>query len=356
MSKRDNEYTQELKKLESVVLQKYIQLKRERGETQEYNILSLNSTINSRIICFAKIKELSYTTAEQLLDVYCGELSELKDDIIYEFLRDEDCWKYFEIYIRRYFVRKEKELSRNKPKQKMYELWFGDNYNCYGIMITPVFRYSYQHNMNIWENDKSEIRKVDFKYWSVSHILKTGLIDLERNELISFVDIEDLIDFYKRVFFARSKSKYEKMIMIKYFELLRKLTDYDKVAFLIPELRLKKEEQHKYRLDFTALCTGEVEKYIGFELSPDSTHAFTQNIEQKSSHEIIREEIKRWEKEIGKRNEYYEEFEIHVRTFMEKELQDIDKCFEIIKSYICYEGDKKVSWKDFRYKLQNNTV
>lgn len=356
MSKREDEYTLELKKLESVALNKYIQLREERGETQEYNIMSLNSTINCRINDFAKIKELSYATADALLDVYCEELRKREEDIIYEFLRDEGCWEYFENYIRRYFVRKEKELSRNKPKQKMYELWFGDNNNCFGIMITPVYRYSFKEKMNIWENDKSEIRKVDFRYWSVAHILRTGLIDIEKNELISFTDIDELIDFYKRVFYDKSKSKYEKSIMQKYFELLRQASDYDKVAFLIPELRFKKEERHKYRLDFTVLSAEETEKHMGFELSPDSTHAYTQNLEQKRAHEIRKEEIQRWNKEIGKSNEYYEEFNIHVRTFRERELQDIDKCFEIIKGYICFEDDKRGSWKNFRQRLQNDSV
>ncbi len=353
MSKTRDKYTLKLQNLEPFVLPKYIQLREKRGGTQQYNILSLNSTINGRINDFNKIKEKTYTTADALLDVYCCELSKQKDDILYDFVKDEQCWEYFETFIRRYFLRKQKELSRNKPRQEMYELWFGDNSNCYGLMITPVKRYSYQERRDVWENDKSEIRKVNFRYWSVAHILKIGLIDKEKNESVIFDGIDALIDFYKDVFYEKSKSKYEKAIIIRYLELLKNTTDYDSVAFLIPELRFTKEEKHKYRLDFTMLSAEDVTKNIGFELSPNSTHAYTQNIEQKSNYEIIRDEIERWDKTIGKINEYYEKFNIHVITFMENELQDMDMCFKIMKDYICFETDKRESWQSFKEKLQS---
>lgn len=61
----------------------------------------------------------------------------------------------------------------------------------------------------------------------------------------------------------------------------------------------------------------------------------------------------RWEKEIGKRNEYHKEFNIHVRTFMEKDLQDIDTCFEEMKKYIFMENKPKGSWQQLKEKLQN---
>lgn len=352
MSKRKDEYTLELEKLAPSVLPKYIQIRQKRGEYQQSNILSLNSAINCRIDAFAKIKEEAYATAEALLDAYCSELSKKEDDIIFEFIKDKECRKYFEVFITRYFIRKQEELVRNKPKAEMYELWFGENNNCFGLMITPVYRYSYQENRYIWENDKSEIRKVKFRYWSIAHVLKTGLIDKKKNEKVLFSDVESILSFYNNIFYDKSQSKYEKEIMLRYFELLKTTTDYDNIAFLIPELRLLKEKKHKYRLDFTVASADDITRNIGFELSPDSTHAYTQDIGQKKNDEIIREEVRRWEKEIGKRNEYYEKFNMHVKTFMEKELQDIDACFEIMKGYICFEGNKRGSWKRLKEKLQ----
>lgn len=348
MSKREDKYTSELKRLEPIVLFKYIQLKEARGEGQDYNIKSVNSTINYKIDEYAKIKESSYATVEALLNAYCAELVKHKEDFLYELLGDKDCLEYFEIFMRRYFLRKEKELSRIKPKQQLYELWFGNNDHCFGIMITPVYRFSHQNNMYIWENDKSEIRKVDFRYWSVAHILKTGIIDIKKNERIMFADIEELIDFYEHTFYDKSNSKYERPVMQKYLELLRQASDYNKIAFLIPELRFKKEKLHKYRLDFTVLSAEGEKDHVGFELSPDSSHAYTQDIEHKMPEEIKTEEIQRWEKEIGKRNDYYEKFGIHVRTFMEKQLLDIDVCFDVMKGYICFDDDTKGAWDSFR--------
>ena len=141
--------------------------------------------------------------------------------------------------------------------------------------------------------------------------------------------------------------------MQKYFELLRSMSDYDKIAFLIPELRFKKEKEHKYKLDFTVLSSDGIKDHIGFELSPDSTHAYTQKVGEKNPSEIMEEEIQRWEKEIGKRNDYYREFNIHVWTFMEKQLKDIDKCFEVIKGYLCLEDNERSSWESFRQSLRN---
>jgi len=337
MNKIKDEYTLKLKKLEPIVLSKYIQIREKRGILQDNNILSLHSTINTRIYEFAKIKERTYTTADELLDVYCYELRKREDDIILEFINNKQCCEYFEIYIRRYFHRKQKELSKNKPKQEMYEMWFGDNTNCYCLMITPVYRYSYKEKKDIWENDKSEIRKVEFRYWSVAHVLKVGLLDKVKNRRIIFADIEELICFYRKVFYDYSKSKYEKAIMLKYFDLLRCNSDYNNIAFLIPELRFTKEERHKYRLDFTVLSTEDISRNIGFELSPNSTHANS------------------WDKAIGKINEYYEKFNIHVRTFMQNELQDIDSCFKIIQDCLYFKDNNKESWKTFKEKIHSKS-
>ena len=110
MNKIKDEYTTKLKKLEPIILSKYNQLKENKEQTQDNNILSLHSTINTRICGFAKIKERTYTTPDELLDVYCNELNKRDDDIILDFIKDKQCCEYFETYIRRYFLSKKKEL------------------------------------------------------------------------------------------------------------------------------------------------------------------------------------------------------------------------------------------------------
>lgn len=283
-NKKKDEYTMELEKLASSVEAKYLQLRKEHeyyDPNINYDIQSLHATIGCRMNGFIKMKTNSYTSVEELLDTYYLNLSETPDDIVYKFLQDKECCQYFEIFMKRYFEKNKNELIKIKPTEKMYELWFGDNKHCYGLLITPTYREIYPEKVMRWENDQSEIRKVKFRYWSVAHILETGIITYNATKKIEFKTIDDLIYFYKAVFYDNSKSKYERAIMMRYFYLLKTNTDYNNIAFLIPELRFQKAQEHKYRLDFTVACAEESNKNIGFELSPDSTHAYTKDMDKK---------------------------------------------------------------------------
>lgn len=353
MAKKSDQYTEKLKLMEDSVAQKLIKLREKRGEYFEISdhVLAINSVIGCRINSGLKIKEKSYATVDEMLDAYCYSLDE--NDIMCEFLKDEECSLYFKTFMERYFERNKETIQKEKPKEELYEVWFGDNNNCFCLMITPVFRAEDDKTPPKWENDKSEIRKVGFRYWSVNHVLKTGVINMINSSKVSFDDINSLINFYKINFYDKSKSIYEREIMNRYFELLRNTDDYDNIAFLIPEFRLLKgAERHKSRLDFTILAVEDDSKSIGFEISPDSTHAMILNIKDKSEDAIIKELSNKFHKEMSKSNDFYSAYDIHIETFTQIELRNIRDCFEEIKKYLIYENRKKIQRGAYKRLVQ----
>jgi hypothetical protein len=71
--------------------------------------------------------------------------------------------KYVELYLERSFLKNYHEYSRVKPIIDEI-LWIGDNSRTLGIPITPTF-----YNGK-WNNDKSEVRKLDCDNWYACYI------------------------------------------------------------------------------------------------------------------------------------------------------------------------------------------
>ncbi|HAT2123406.1 TPA: topoisomerase II [Legionella pneumophila] len=235
--------------------------------------------------------------------------------------------EYIFFFLERNFYRKYKERIRSKPSDSLWSLWMGHNSLIWGILISPVFR------LNQWTNDQSEIRKADYEYWTVGHILEKGLINPDSEKAYKFNSLEELCEFYINILQRLSNSKYEKKIMEMYVEYLKNSVEPNKEPFLIPELRLNKEAQHKYRIDFTILNPYSMEA-IGFELSPASSHNSIAGTNKKTQ-KAINEELKvKWQKEINKRNEYFSQFGISIITFADEQLQNIDQCFSNIRKYL----------------------
>ncbi|MFA7156923.1 MAG: hypothetical protein WC123_04440 [Bacilli bacterium] len=79
--------------------------------------------------------------------------------------------------------------TRNKPSFDKSYYWIGLNNGDYGLFVAPRFK------QNEWENDKSEKRKTKFEYWTIGHILQTGLTLPNINKKINFHNLEDLLSF-----------------------------------------------------------------------------------------------------------------------------------------------------------------
>ena len=230
-------------------------------------------------------------------------------------------------FLTRNFYRNIVERTRQKPEENLWSLWFGDNTMSWGLLIAPVFR------DGEWTNDKSEMRRAAYDYWTVGHVLATGIIDPDSNELVEFDSLRSLAQFYRSVLRRRSASDYEKEISRRYVEYLQNSDDVESEPFLIPELRYAgREGKHRFRLDFTILNSHTM-SYVGFEISPASTHNAVAKIGTRTQKDVNAELARTWGREMTKRNRYFQEFGISTVTFTDSDLTDLDECFVQIEAH-----------------------
>jgi hypothetical protein len=113
--------------------------------------------------------------------------------------------------------------------------------------------------------------------------------------------------------------------------------------FLIPELRYAgHDKKHEHRLDF-AVLNGHTSRMTGYELSPASSHISVKGIKGKTQ-KIVNEQLAlAWQKEVRKRNDYFEKFGIPIVTFADSELIDIDSCFSKIRPMLEQRSEPKLS-------------
>lgn len=281
-------------------------------------------------------------------------LKGLKDDIILkdssiiqDMITNEKIRKYIFKYLERDFYRHYRARVRIKPQENLWSIWFGNSTLHWGILISPRF------DGESWGNKPADIRKVEFDYWTVGHILRTGLVDPENNKIIRFKKIENLLDFYESILKRVSSSIYEKEVYDFYCRYLLKSTDIQSEPFLIPEFRYAGlEKKHKYRLDFTILNSNTGER-IGFELSPQSTHLYISGITSKTQTQINTDLSKQWNKEMDKRNSYFQEFGISTITFTDKNLKDMNGCLGMIEYYLSKRTEERKSINDLVMEIIN---
>ena len=263
------------------------------------------------------------------------------------YVQDPIVRDYIFSFLVRNFYREFIPRTRAKPNEILWQLWFGDNKLIWGLIIAPSFR------DNGWTNDRSEIRRADYSYWTVGHILKTGLIDPTSSKTITWSNVGQFIDFYRSVLKRLSNPTYEQGIAERYIQYLQESSSIYDEPFLIPELRYAGlEKEHKYRLDF-AVLNSHVMKSTGFELSPASTHQSVSGIRNKNQQEINQDLAKQWKKEMDKRNDYFDSFGIPIVTFTNDDLQDLDSCFLRIEYYLKQRSKTRVSLPDMVSKIEN---
>jgi hypothetical protein len=263
------------------------------------------------------------------------------------FVQDPIVRDYVFNFLVRNFYREFIPRTRAKPDEILWRLWFGENKLVWGLIIAPAYR------DNGWTNDKSEIRRADYSYWTLGHILKTGLIDHESNKTLTWSSVGQFVDFYRSVLKRLSNPTYEQGIAERYIQYLQKSADIYDEPFLIPELRYAGlEKEHKYRLDF-AVLNSHVMSSTGFELSPASTHQSISGIRSKTQQEINQELSNQWKKEMQKRNGYFHNFGISIVTFTDDDLQDLDSCFLRIEHYLKQRSKTRVSLPEMVSKIEN---
>jgi len=300
-------------------------------------IASVHAAYGGKHDEFIDIKNAVISTPQEFvalwLDGYMQRLREVSSGSAivnsFKLLQEHDViQKYVFAFLERTYHRHFRSLSKERPKDEEAFYWIGQERAAYGLFITPRFR------RGNWENDKSEIRHFRKHYWTIGHILQTGLVVPFKEEVIKFNDVEQYLTFFKNVLVRLSGSPHEMAIAEKYCAFVRAAQDPEIVPLLIPEIRYGGiEKNHEYRLDFCVIRQ-DLNQKIGFELSPWSTHGYLSGLKGKTQAEINELAKGNFQDEMGKVKNFFRHLGIVVLIFTDQDLANSDKVFEEIARFL----------------------
>ncbi len=305
------------------------------------NESSLNGTYGGKFAKYIDIKNEVIDTPEQFISLYFqGFLRTLEDlgpkaqpgNAVYNaFLHIKSHaqvldWLY--LFLERTYLRMYDALSKTKPSVDEAVIWIGQENASYGILVAPRFK------DGKWENDKSEIRHFKPKYWTIGHVIETGLVIPNKNEKITFIDSNQYLTFFRHILVRCSGSKHEMEIANRYCKFVEASDTPEDIPLLIPELRYGGiEKKHLYRLDFTVINPYNLTK-VGFELSPWSTHGNLTGVAGKTQKVVNEEALKNFENEMNKLKAYFRKFGITILVYTDSDLKNHDVIFNHIAGYL----------------------
>ena len=236
--------------------------------------------------------------------------------------------RYLLLFLERTYWREYENLSKRRPVTNEAEIWIGQNNADFGLLVTPRFE------KTGWENDKSEIRRFRKRYWSIGHVLETGLLVPGEDSRFKFNNIEDYLLFFKQIIVRQTSSVHQNKIAQLYCDFVMLSANKEDILLLIPEFRYGgRDFKHKYRLDFSVIDVDTGNK-IGFELSPWSSHGLIVNAKEKSQKQINEEAKGNFEKEMKKHKDYFKKFGIFTMIYTDSDLLDIGGVFSDISKYL----------------------
>ncbi len=341
MAKRDPEKTRRNKEIgaltEKIEVLKPVVLKLTKYENEH----SLNGTYGGKYADYIDIKNEVIDTPEQFIALYFqGFLRTLEGlgiyarpgnpfyDAFLHIKKHDQVREWIYLFLTRTYLRNYEALSKARPSVEDAEIWIGQKNASYGILITPRFK------NGKWENDKSEIRHFKPKYWTIGHVISTGLVIPNEDERITFKDIDQYLSFFKNTLVRNSGSPHEKEIAKRYCDFVQASDPPEDVPLLIPELRYGGiGMKHQYRLDFTVINPYNLAK-VGFELSPWSTHGELTGVKGKTQKVVNEEALANFEKEMKKLKSYFRKFGITILVYTDTDLKEHDVIFDEIAAYL----------------------
>lgn len=300
------------------------------NDTGVENEASLNAKIGSKTDDFFDLKtEIIHSDNEFTIKWLSGLKQAIEDGAgpAYEWIDEQskssvNFKNYLLLFLKRSFLKHFDELSKNRPHEDDSAIWIGQQNANYGLLVTPRFR------NGEWENDRSEIRAFNQGYWTIGHVLTTGLVIPGQNEKIEFDSVEKYLTFFRNVLVRNSGSKYEYEISGYYNDFVRNSDDQLSVPLMIPEFRYRgREKQHKYRLDFMITNPYTLSR-VGFELSPWSSHGYLHKIKGLTQKEINEMAADNFSKEMSKHREYFNKHGVYTLIYPDDELADCKKLFD----------------------------
>lgn len=243
--------------------------------------------------------------------------------------------KYTLRFLERSYLNHFDELSKNRPSLADAELWIGQKNAHYGLLVTPRFA------NGEWENDKSEIRAFAHPYFTIGHVLETGIVVPGKKKRIPFDDLEQYLTFFQEVLVRQTGSPYQEEVAELYANYVRGKANPLEVPLLIPEFRYDGlAAKHVYRLDYLIINPYTFDK-IGFEFSPWSTHGYLYKTKQLTQGQINQMAKDNFAKEMKRHRAFFKKHEIMCLIFTDHELSDTAQIFdEFILPYLEPEKPK----------------
>jgi hypothetical protein len=299
---------------------------------------TVNAKIGSKSDQFIDLKHEVINSSEEFTQLWLQALKteadagrlypNAVDELWADLKRSKAFREYLLIFLRRSYLIHYEELSKTRPVTEQAELWIGQNSADWGLLVTPRFA------DGAWENDVSEIRHFRPRYWSVGHVLETGLVVPGKRRRQRFHDLEGYLDFFQDVLVRSNKSGHGDALAERYAEYVRRAAKPEDVPLLIPELRYAgKAAKHKYRLDFCIIDV-DTNTRVGFELSPWSSHGHLAGTKGKSQTAINAEASANFAKEAKKLEGYFRTHGITVLIYTDEDLADPDKLFQEVAKYL----------------------
>lgn len=295
---------------------------------------SLNAKIGSKAADLIDLKNEVITSPEHYASLYLDGFQNARSttrypnsyDEMYElFNNSKASQEYLLLFLERSYLKHYDELSQRRPKTEEAEVWIGQNSADYGLLVSPRFE------NNAWENDRSEIRHFKPRYWTIGHVIETGLVIPDKNSVMTFSDVDKYITFFKEVLVRHSKSSHQMMLAELYADYVRSSKKPLEVPLLIPELRYEgRATKHRYRLDFCVIDPDTMQK-TGFELSPWSSHGELKGIKGKTQKKINAEASANFEKEMKKHKEYFRKHGIFTLIYTDQDLTNMLQVFDDVK-------------------------
>lgn len=289
---------------------------------------SLNATIGSKTDDFFDLKTDVIVSQDQFVGIWIDRLkkSALSGDGSHQFIwtqiqKNGFFKKYIILFLKRSYLTHYDKLAKNRPTPEEAELWIGQKNAAYGLLVTPRFREGQ------WENDKSEIRAFRYPYWTIGHVLKTGLVIPGKDERMMFNTAADYLKFFQEVIVRNSGSQYEYEIAGLYKAFVLSQDNPLLVPLLIPEYRYAGlKEKHEYRLDFMTIDPYTLDK-TGFELSPWSSHGYLAKVKEMTQKAINELASDNFGKEMKKHRAYFKKHGVFCLIYTDENLKDIETLF-----------------------------
>lgn len=340
MAKRDPIKTARNKRIEAMKADLRAMLPAVLAEKDFPSEASLNATIGGKADEFIDLHHEVILSPEQYVTCYMrgfkaamsppGPFANSHRRNYERFQSSKAAQRYFMLFLKRSYLKHFDELSRTRPQLTQSEIWIGQNNADYGLFVSP----RWNPLKACWENDRSEIRHFPRLYWTIGHILETGLVVDGDDEPMLFASLDDYLNFFKKTLVRASGSPHEKEIAKRYVEYVRSVDNPLDIPLLIPEFRYEgKKPKHKYRLDFCIIDPFTMQK-IGYELSPWSTHGYLTKLGGLNGVQINAMAQDNFEKEMSKHKAFFKKHDVYALIYTDSDLSNIDAVFDDMKQYL----------------------